>query len=350
MSGPGETDVAKPEQPSFFEGTEKKIEIVLGPGPSLRERGRPYWDRVVRRADARILSSIANEFCDAYLLSESSLFVFDRKLLLITCGQTRLTDAALGLLDDFSGDDLRMFVYERKNEVFPHRQASSFFDDVERLAQRVPGCALRFGNEDAHHLDLFHLDRRYEDEPEDATAEILMYGLLPEVRCRFAPSRPLGGERLCEKVGFDRILPGFQIDDHLFDPQGYSLNAIDGPRYLTIHVTPDEISSYASLETNAHLGGNLQTLLDRVVGFFQPRSFDLITWERGAAGSATRTPDSAAPTPDGFHVSARVRQPLSCGYTVNFTSHHQPAGSPRPAQVLPIPGVPVDAREVKRDG
>ena len=32
----------------FFEGPEKKVEIALKPGqPSLRARGRAYWDMIV---------------------------------------------------------------------------------------------------------------------------------------------------------------------------------------------------------------------------------------------------------------------------------------------------------------
>ena len=46
-------------------------------GPSLRELGRPFWDEVVRRSRAQVLSVISNDACDAYLLSESSLFVLD---------------------------------------------------------------------------------------------------------------------------------------------------------------------------------------------------------------------------------------------------------------------------------
>ena len=75
----------------FFEGTEKKVELVIDSSlPSLRSRGDEYWNRIVRLAGARVLSKIANDSCNAYLLSESSLFVFDHKLVMITCGTTCL--------------------------------------------------------------------------------------------------------------------------------------------------------------------------------------------------------------------------------------------------------------------
>ena len=62
----------------FFEGPEKKVELALVPGkPSLRSRGHEYWKGIVAKANAQILSTISNEQMDAYLLSESSLFVTD---------------------------------------------------------------------------------------------------------------------------------------------------------------------------------------------------------------------------------------------------------------------------------
>ena len=80
--------------PSFFEGPEKKLEMVVTPEHrSLRSLGDEVWRRVVEAAGAQVLSSLCNEECDAYLLSESSLFVYDDWFVMITCGQTTLIDA-----------------------------------------------------------------------------------------------------------------------------------------------------------------------------------------------------------------------------------------------------------------
>ena len=62
----------------FFEGTEKKVELIVDPGlPSFLEKGQAYWTGVARSAGAEVLSRVSNERCCAYLLSESSLFVFE---------------------------------------------------------------------------------------------------------------------------------------------------------------------------------------------------------------------------------------------------------------------------------
>ncbi len=70
---------------SFFEGTEKKVELMVDQSqPSLREMGDEYWKRIARSARAAVLSKISNEHCDAYLLSESSLFAFNYKIVYTT--------------------------------------------------------------------------------------------------------------------------------------------------------------------------------------------------------------------------------------------------------------------------
>ena len=85
---------------TFFEGPEKKLEVVLADGrPFLRTYGHEAWEAVVQACGAQVLSRRSNEVFDAYLLSESSLFVYDQHLTLITCGRTRMVDAAERILD-----------------------------------------------------------------------------------------------------------------------------------------------------------------------------------------------------------------------------------------------------------
>ena len=64
--------------PSFFEGPEKKLELVTTPeAGSLRDLGSGVWRKVVEASGATILSELQNDHCTGYLLSESSLFVYD---------------------------------------------------------------------------------------------------------------------------------------------------------------------------------------------------------------------------------------------------------------------------------
>ena len=56
----------------------------------LRDVTREEWTELCVAAACEILDVRSNEFFDAYLLSESSLFVYPVKLILKTCGTTTL--------------------------------------------------------------------------------------------------------------------------------------------------------------------------------------------------------------------------------------------------------------------
>ena len=75
----------------FFEGSEKKIELVVNSKvKDLRALGDSFWEEVVGKCQAEILSKISSSRVDSYLLSESSLFVWSDRFIMITCGQTQL--------------------------------------------------------------------------------------------------------------------------------------------------------------------------------------------------------------------------------------------------------------------
>ncbi|KAH8091445.1 hypothetical protein JL720_5746 [Aureococcus anophagefferens] len=81
-----------PESVGVFEGPEKTLEVCFLPGVG-RERCRDLTRRsstlCLRRRGA-ILSHISNAHLDAYVLSESSLFVYPFKVVIKTCGRTTL--------------------------------------------------------------------------------------------------------------------------------------------------------------------------------------------------------------------------------------------------------------------
>lgn len=299
------------QQPTFFEGPEKKIELVVGPGgPKLRALGDDVWSRVVELARAQILSVLRDAHCDAYLLSESSLFVYDDHLTMITCGRTRLVDAALHLVELVGAENVTLLVYQRKNEHFPEQQPSTFYEDAERLNAVVPGRALRFGDEHDHHVHVFHSARPYVAEPNDATLEILMHGLLPEAAAQFIGVERPKDSTIAERTGITKILPGFAIDEHPFTPAGYSMNALRDGTYYTIHVTPEELGSYVSFETNADFRGEIDGIVARVLEVFRPTSFDVVTF------APTDTPPEDV-RPSGFVVRDRVATSFG-GYDVAF--------------------------------
>ena len=78
----------------YFEGPEKTLEVVFrsdkGVSEGLRALSRQKIDHLCMKAKCTILSQISNSHMDAYVLSESSLFVYRHRLVMKTCGTTTL--------------------------------------------------------------------------------------------------------------------------------------------------------------------------------------------------------------------------------------------------------------------
>jgi len=83
----------------FFEGVEKLLEIWFAPDTEenhdgdLRRIPRSEWDNLVKSVNAQILSVIENDDIQAFLLSESSLLVSKRRVIIKTCGTTKCLQA-----------------------------------------------------------------------------------------------------------------------------------------------------------------------------------------------------------------------------------------------------------------
>ncbi|KAG9246419.1 putative S-adenosylmethionine decarboxylase proenzyme [Calycina marina] len=150
-----------------FEGPEKLLEVWFAPAPDnlplgthnhgLKAVSAETWKEVLDMVNCKVLSIVESEHVDAYLLSESSMFVFPHKLILKTCGTTTLllglrrmlriaaVDAGFPSHNTESLSDIktaatpyRVF-YSRKNFLFPDKQQGphrswknevSFLDDM----------------------------------------------------------------------------------------------------------------------------------------------------------------------------------------------------------------------------
>ncbi len=313
--------------PRFFEGPEKKLELVVTPGfPSLRSLGHRVWERVVDAAGARVLSVMRNDQCDGYLLSESSLFVFDDWFVMITCGQTKLVDAVEEVLRSIPPESVAFMVYERKNEHYPEHQPTTFYDDARRLQSMLPGRAIRFGDEHGHYIQMFHTTRPFRPEKTDPTLEILMHAIDPEVAGRFVAHPERTQTKIASALGIDSILPGFVTSEHVFKPMGYSLNALKSDEYYTIHVTPEDSGSYVSFETNHDFRGKLGGLVGALVEVFQPRAFDVLIF----------LPDGEARlSVGGYLLGDHVVDTLG-GYEVSYFQYFVPPTGPRSPEELAL--------------
>ncbi|KAG2202615.1 hypothetical protein INT47_002047 [Mucor saturninus] len=275
----------------------------------LRVIPKAVLDKMLALVKCTVLNVISNDYVDAYVLSESSMFVYPHKIILKTCGTTTLLLAVSRLLEiakSYCGFEKvwRVF-YSRKSFLFPDRQVGphrSWEEEVAFLDGFFDaGSSYKIGKEtqDQWHLYLTkpsddvlshsvssvipHHLRGVMQEHEiqsgastpvtsdtedlspfgnagysfpDQTVEIHMTGLNQENMKKFyhdikqTPSGSIGGQWVDKETGIDQLYPLANIDSYLFEPCGYSSNGLWEDRYFTFHVTPEDECSYASFESN----------------------------------------------------------------------------------------------------
>ena len=311
----------------FFEGSEKKIEVVFN-RQDLRQLGDDYWRGIVSECNATILSKISSEQVDAYLLSESSLFVWNDYILLITCGKTLLVKAIEKLFLDFGKNSFRSLIFQRKNEYQERMQETSFYEDAKIISSLFEKqvSAFQLGHLDGHHNFLLHLNNDFNPPKEDRTCELLMYHLHGEAFSFFQKQHSTDEVR--NFLGLSEFFADWKIDDFSFEPIGYSLNGLKGNKYITMHITPQEGSSYVSFETNLDTEDNFGHLLDHFIKKFSPGSFDLISFNhRPSLSSSNRTL---------YQQSYDFIQPLSCGYEVGYSVFQKLETSTGPGSKIKI--------------
>ncbi|KAF8624248.1 hypothetical protein AX15_005968 [Amanita polypyramis BW_CC] len=293
-----------------FEGPEKLLELWFAPSASvlddrgLRNVDRKLWEGVLDIVKCKILSVVHGTDVDAYLLSESSLFVSPHRLILKTCGTT-LNLLGLPRILEIAATYANLphvyrCFYSRKSFMFPDRQHGPHRDwkqEVEFLDNLFfSGAAYTVGKVNGDHWLLYlttnptfhssHPSDRVRDltiptNDPDYTIEILMSDLSPATRDAFMFPRHtdtndpfMCAKTMSNKIGITNIFPPdlTTLDAYAFTPCGYSANALirwddlpttisvpndnqkrPGEGYYTIHVTPEPGWSYASFECNVPL-------------------------------------------------------------------------------------------------
>lgn len=122
-----------------FEGSEKRISVTFAaaaaaagpgvPGPQvvasgLRGVSRLQLDAMLDLAACQIVSARSNPHFDAYVLSESSLFVYPDRMVLKTCGTTKLLNCVPLMIELAAGVGLTpsRVTYSRASFLFPEQQ------------------------------------------------------------------------------------------------------------------------------------------------------------------------------------------------------------------------------------
>jgi S-adenosylmethionine decarboxylase len=305
----------------LFEGPEKKLEVILFRGrKGLRSNEDGRWGRVVSASRAEILSRVSTEAMDAYLLSESSLFVWDDRVLMITCGRTTLVRAVPEIVRIVGMENIAFVFYEQKNFLFPDRQPSDFEHDVAELSRLFPGKYYKLGPGNFDHINVFYWSHAAEAPKEDATLQLLMHKMSPEILEPFCAG-PNGATSGADRYsGLERLYPRpMRRDAHLFDPCGYSLNAVAGGDYFTVHVTPQAAGSYASFETNIFEPDFCRTIR-RVVDIFRPGRFSVALTTSMDEPTRSTHDTVGGPLAD-YVVADKSLYEFDCGYSVTFLNY-----------------------------
>ncbi|URE05452.1 S-adenosylmethionine decarboxylase proenzyme [Musa troglodytarum] len=306
----GDSPHPPPVSPIGFEGYEKRLEVTFSEAPifvdpqgrGLRAISRAQIDSLLDLARCTIVSQLSNKDFDSYVLSESSLFVYPYKIILKTCGTTKLLLSIPRILD--LAADLSLSVlsakYSRGTFIFPGAQPSphrSFSEEVSVLnnffgSLKSGGNAYVIGDPSMPNRKWHIYYATQKPELPLVTLEMCMTGLDAERASIFFKNSVDGqtcAKEMTKLSGISDIIPEMEICDFDFEPCGYSMNGIHGPALSTIHVTPEDGFSYASYEAmgfNPH-SLNCHDLVERVLGCFGPSEFSVAVTIFGGRGLAT---------------------------------------------------------------
>ncbi|PON99301.1 S-adenosylmethionine decarboxylase, conserved site [Trema orientale] len=291
--------------PIGFEGFEKRLEITFSEPPAfrdpqglgLRALTRAQIDSILEPACCTIVAHLSNSDLDSYVLSESSLFVFPYRIVIKTCGTTKLLASVPPILRLAGSLSLGVSAvkYSRGSFIFPNAQPAphrSFAEEVAALNEffaELNPKAYVMGDPESPTRN-WHVYSAAKpslpsimvgDRTDEINLEICMTGLSREKAAVFCKDSSVSSNEMTKMSGINDIVPGHVICDFDFDPCGYSMNGIEeggGGAYSTVHVTPEEGFSYASYEAGGfdpEAMEPFQRLVGKVLTCFGPTRFSV---------------------------------------------------------------------------
>ncbi|XP_068641514.1 S-adenosylmethionine decarboxylase proenzyme-like [Aristolochia californica] len=340
-----------------FEGYEKRLEISFFEPPifadpngsGLRSLSKSQLDEILKPAECTIVASLSNAALDSYVLSESSLFVYPYKLILKTCGTTKLLLSIPPILK-LAGNlalSVKSVNYSRGSFIFPGAQPyphRSFLEEVAILDGyfgKLGSGSKAYVMESLLKSQKWHIYSAYAESLDHPcyTMEMCMTGLDRKMASIFYKTEESSAASITCQSGIRKILPNSEICDFEFEPCGYSMNGIEGSAISTIHVTPEDGFSYASFEAAGYdpVAVDLSKLVERVLACFYPDEFSIaihVEGRRGGGGGGGEDVGWGFQPIElmGYDSGERVCQDLgSGGYVVyhSFKACGGKCGSPR---------------------
>lgn len=336
-----------------FEGFEKRLEISFyepslfadPQGKGLRSLSKDQLDEILKPAECTIVSSLSNDHVDSYVLSESSLFVYPYKIIIKTCGTTKLLQSIAPILKlaDTLSLTVRSVRYTRGSFIFPAAQSyphRSFSEEVAvldsyfgKLGLAGNACVMgSFDEQQKWHVYSASAESVRNVKPV-YTLEMCMTGLDREMSSVFYKTQSGSAAVMTCSSGIRKILPDSEICDFDFDPCGYSMNAVEGAAISTIHVTPEEGFSYASFESVGYDPKvvKLGPLVERVLLCFQPNEFSIAVHADVDVELLEKTCSVAV---KGYSLGERSFEELGAGNSVVYQKFVKAIGCGSPRSTL----------------
>ena len=310
--------INKEIQDDFFEGTEKTLEISFhsdfGVEWGLKTLTENQIKTLCNLANCSIISKISSNEVDAYILSESSIFIFKYKIIMKTCGSTTLLHCLHKLIE--YSDALQMvlisFIYSRKNwtnpdsQIHPHDCFNKEIEYIDNtpIHERLETNHFILGSMNSDHLFIYEANicpmkklsltqyinstgsrmnlshsshaatmfSKNQNITSNCTLNLMMFDLDFSFCFHFFEKNTKSAKEMTKNSGLSELFPCTTMDETSFSPYGYSMNATSNNNYYTVHITPQESCSYASLETNIKLY-NFNSFINNVLSIFHPRRF-----------------------------------------------------------------------------
>ncbi|KAF4555062.1 S-adenosylmethionine decarboxylase proenzyme-like protein [Elsinoe fawcettii] len=380
---------------SAFEGPEKLLEVWFSPSAQgLPAGARPNglkavsaetWKGMLDLVNCQVLSIIESEHVDAYLLSESSMFVFPHKLVLKTCGTTTLLLGLPRMLEIAAVEagfppktgasskaayPHRVF-YSRKNFLYPDKQQGphrSWRDEVHYLDKQFPGgSAYMIGKMNGEHwylyitapsqeitppltpeseeqnpttssttsngLDLDKIKRLEIDAASDETLEILMTDLDEENAKQFYQEDAVNiAQRDNQRLAHEHRLSTIEHLDAIPEQNSVNHGKVNGQTSAEDNSTFDvfekqslELDEQSEGQQNGNANGNsdLEHSEGHVLGRAVANNCGLADLYPASKYPDARI-DSYLFTPCGFSANGVIPNPKDAGATHYFTVHVTP--------------------------
>ncbi len=259
-----------------FYGPEKRLEVQIRENTlDLRDLPDNFWQKLVRAAGTNIVDKQVTDVVISFILSESSLFVWSNRLVLLTCGNTYPFAAVSMLLEKIAAADIIFWRCEQKGTANWPLNEKEFYTFSQGIKKSFPQLHYQNIINETGDTILFCQAGHTENDSTKNINQFLLQGLNCHPNndiCFTAKEHPSN-----RPVILRQIFPEALHHYHNFSPCGYSENGLLGNGYYALHITPEKEHSYVGFDTDLDLHEH-QYLLEHLLTIFKPSTMSVISF------------------------------------------------------------------------